>query len=160
MLDEGGLLTVLEAAWEPPTHREQDLLRDGLAVALLHGGAASLRRARLRGSGRELGRRRRRGLGLRILHPGDRVLELAHAPSERAPHLGQPARTEDEKQHDEQNQELPDRDAEWHGSTRPPGRPMTGPVYHHLRSDTHRREYDRKQDLLSQWHFSRSRIFI
>jgi hypothetical protein len=35
------------------------------------------------------------------------VLELAHASSERAPHLGKPLRTEDEKDDQEQDQQFP-----------------------------------------------------
>src|SRR5262249_5157229 len=37
---------------------------------------------------------------------GDRVLELAHALAERAPHLGQPLRAEDEQDDHEQNCDL------------------------------------------------------
>src|SRR5438270_374620 len=74
----------------------------------------------VRGGGRDL----RGGLGPRLLElglvvlvlPGDRVLELAHAPPERASQVGQALRSEDQK-HDYED----DDDLEWpdvgHGSS-------------------------------------------
>ena len=49
-----------------------------------------------------------------VVLPGHRVLELPHALPELAPHLRQPLRPEDEEQHEQQDQELPDADSEWH----------------------------------------------
>ena len=50
-----------------------------------------------------------------VVLAGDRVLELAHALPERPAHLGQPLGPEDEQDDEEQDQDLPDTDAEGHG---------------------------------------------
>src|SRR6266571_8567380 len=96
MLDEGGLLTVPEAPREP----------HGLRAGLV-GRAGRDRRLLLLLGRRELG-------GVVVL-AGDRILELAHPLAQRAPHLRQPLRPEDEEHDEEEDENLPDTDAERHG---------------------------------------------
>src|ERR671915_445133 len=55
-------------------------------------------------------------LGRLKLDPaGDRLLELPHPAAERAAHLGDPLRAEDEERDDEQDQKLGNADEAWHG---------------------------------------------
>src|SRR5207344_2046836 len=107
VLDERRLLAVIETAREPPTSHRGALLADGLALRL-----RLARRARNGGGGRELdpcrcrSRRCRSRRSGRILVTRDGVLELTHALPERAPHLGQPLRAENEEKDDQEDEQL------------------------------------------------------
>src|SRR5918996_754368 len=66
--------------------------------------------------GHPLSRLGANSLGRLKLDPaGDRLLELPHPAAERAVHLGDPLRAEDEQQDDEQDQKLGNADEAWHG---------------------------------------------
>src|SRR4029078_10223229 len=52
-----------------------------------------------------------------VVLPGHRVLELPHPLAELPTHLGQALRPEDEEQHEQQDQELPDTDSEGHAQS-------------------------------------------
>src|SRR4249919_1628236 len=103
MLDERGLLAVAKTPRKDPH-------------ALLPG-----RRSVVRGRRRQLAR-------LVLVRAADRILELAHAAPERAPHLGQPLGPEHEQGDDEDEDETRDSDLRHHGRSVAPGRAGLRPV--------------------------------
>src|SRR6266516_2209762 len=86
----------------------------------------------------------------RLVLAADRVLELAHAPAERAPHLGQALRAEHEQDHQEQNDELGGADSEWHAPEHSgPAPGVGGPGrtgYHGVTNRAKSRVKTRKED--------------
>src|SRR5205807_1065784 len=84
-----------------------------------------------------LARRRRRGPLLRhrrqlggllvVVLAADRVLELPHSLPDRAAHLGQALRAEDEEDHDQEDHELPGANPTGHASSVPPNSPTAYP---------------------------------
>ena len=99
MLDERRFLTVSEA----PRQSRHVLRR------------LSRARAGRAGHGLVVGGRRQLARLVVVVLAGDRVLELAHSPTEGAPHLGKPLRPEDHEQDDQDDDRALPTDVSGHG---------------------------------------------
>src|SRR5687768_449281 len=119
MLDQRCFLAVAETARQTLPDHVYRKLGDGVALAR---DAVTLGRLDvdvlgrlIRGfGGRELGRVALVDR-LVVVLAGDRILELAHPLAERAAHLGEALRPEEDEEDDQEDDHLGDADSEWHG---------------------------------------------